>query len=1113
MLTMRLPLSFVRNYRGSPGATETDSKYDAVGKLVETIDPAQNVTKMDYDIRGNRTWMSDPNMGDWTYTYNALGELKKQKDPRDYEVTIEYDALGRMTERTSALVGASQSETTATWEYYDVTAQTTEFAWLGALRSSKLVDGAGHLQHRQLHYYDPLGRPETILSRVDQKWYYTVTKYDALSRPRHLYHYWKPGHEDDDEEAPGVQPPQGWESFRQTQHYNARGSVSKITDQFNHVWWEEGTYDSHGRIRGFDFAGSLAQTDRTYHPQTGALTAIQTIHTTGTLQHLGFAFDRVGNLTGRWQQWAGGLSETFTYDALNRLHTSQVSGQALQNVTYDAIGNIQTKTGVGSYVYSGINAGPHAVTGAGDYSYTYDANGNRASQSKAGSPESWTYSWTSANLPKRLTRQQAGLPDDWLEFTYDANHGRITQVNHASEQFYRQKKIYVGGLLEQEEKETFNGQSFQWELRQTRIFIQTPVGIIGSWTKAPGGETARDYFLKDHLGSITAVCRFAPAATGTAMELTLVEEYDFGPWGERRDAATWGDLASAPASYATDRGYTGHEMLAMAGLVHMNGRLYDPVIGRMISADPFVPEPGDLQSYNRYTYVNNNPLSYTDPSGFFLKKLFNKARAFIKSYWRPILAIAVAAFGQYYLVAPLTGGSAIAMSMAVGAVSGAIAGGSQGALWGALGGYVFGSIGQVGFENLAAKAFAHGIGGGILSRAQGENFGVGFVAAFATAGSSKSIREMGGTDLWGTVQRTMAAAVVGGTAAVIGGGKFRNGAVTGAFSWLFNSERGARAEQRISDDWSEVIHYIDEQIKADPGGEVVLSNKQFDAVALRDAYVTKNNGFDGMDVIEFNSQVRGYNGTFFRYPAVKFSLAIDGVKVTMLGSDINYYMQGFATAAAGSPGSNLNNERIALYNYGQSWRGALWFNWRSSIHNFNQIQNGKIMAAWGEKYYMQNQANIPDNTKIIQIRNGIMLVLMCLMLAACGGNKCKRLQGRVEDESVQRYVLQWVDENLRQPEQVSFVLPHPGGPWNVGLPHRGFDWNRLGIQSNETIQLFSRDLDESGFVYFGEGARYGVFVSIEADAQQELNDERFRNLPGRIVSSSGRFFVYCAPGD
>lgn len=64
------------------------------------------------------------------------------------------------------------------------------------------------------------------------------------------------------------------------------------------------------------------------------------------------------------------------------------------------------------------------------------------------------------------------------------------------------------------------------------------------------------------------------------------------------------------------RGYTGHEHIEEFELIHMNGRIYDPVVGRFLSADIFVPYPFKTQSFNRYSYVRNNPLKYIDPSGY-----------------------------------------------------------------------------------------------------------------------------------------------------------------------------------------------------------------------------------------------------------------------------------------------------------------------------------------------------------------------------------------------------------------------------------------------------------------------------------------------------------------
>ena len=90
------------------------------------------------------------------------------------------------------------------------------------------------------------------------------------------------------------------------------------------------------------------------------------------------------------------------------------------------------------------------------------------------------------------------------------------------------------------------------------------------------------------------------------------------------------------------RGYTFHEQLDSVALVHMNGRVYDPEIGRFLSADPFIQDITNSQALNAYAYVNNNPLSYTDPSGFFLSGLFKSIGNFFRSIGRAFASAAKA---------------------------------------------------------------------------------------------------------------------------------------------------------------------------------------------------------------------------------------------------------------------------------------------------------------------------------------------------------------------------------------------------------------------------------------------------------------------------------------
>ncbi len=130
-------------------------------------------------------------------------------------------------------------------------------------------------------------------------------------------------------------------------------------------------------------------------------------------------------------------------------------------------------------------------------------------------------------------------------------------------------------------------------------------------------ETHFEYAHRDHLGSIEVVTDESGAT---------LHDLAFDPFGLRKQSDWSGSLPSAEldALMVKDwgqaprvRGFTGHEHLDRTGFIHMNGRVYDPVLGRFVSPDPFVQFPGFSQSWNRYSYVNNTPTSFTDPTGYF----------------------------------------------------------------------------------------------------------------------------------------------------------------------------------------------------------------------------------------------------------------------------------------------------------------------------------------------------------------------------------------------------------------------------------------------------------------------------------------------------------------
>lgn len=122
-----------------------------------------------------------------------------------------------------------------------------------------------------------------------------------------------------------------------------------------------------------------------------------------------------------------------------------------------------------------------------------------------------------------------------------------------------------------------------------------------------GGNNIK-YLHHDHLGSIQAY----------SDELgKLYQELSYDAWGLRRNPDTWVvfDVAASGNAY-NDHSFGGHEHIDLFELVNMDGRMYDPVVGRFISADPFTQSPDFTQNLNRYAYCINNPLSLIDPSGY-----------------------------------------------------------------------------------------------------------------------------------------------------------------------------------------------------------------------------------------------------------------------------------------------------------------------------------------------------------------------------------------------------------------------------------------------------------------------------------------------------------------
>jgi RHS repeat-associated protein len=491
-----------------------------------------------------------------------------------------------------------------------------------------------------------------------------------------------------------------------------------------------------------------------------------------SVQDLGMAWDRVGNLVQR-ADYRVNRREDLAYDGLGRLtsvalRTAAGGLLATEFMAYAPSGNLSAKGPYTNYQYAHTGR-PHQVssvtTPSGARGYSYDANGNLL---QVTGPGARTVSWWSFNKPRRMERDASNHAEYWYGpggdramFRQSARiNGQLELILYGSPLYERR---HIGATVEHSH------------------YVQADGGTVAT-VKRTGTSTVNTtrYLHKDHLGSVVAI---------TSESGAIVEQLAYDAWGKRRPASTWQTPTPGAfvAAVTLSRGFTMHEHLDQVGLIHMGGRVYDPEIGRFLSPDPFVQFPASTQSFNRYAYVSNNPLSFTDPSGYFsLKSLIKTAVIVAVSYYTGNWATGA-------LKSALGAGAASAGGAIGGAVGGYLATGTaQGAMLGALSGGVAGGIGGMEGISNPIRASLHGITQGAISRAGGGRFGDGALGAFASSIGGNAIAR----EVRPGVGQAMVAAAVGGTASVIGGGKFANGAISAAMVNMFNHQSG-RWRQRF----------------------------------------------------------------------------------------------------------------------------------------------------------------------------------------------------------------------------------------------------------------------------------------------------------------------------
>ena len=425
--------------------------------------------------------------------------------------------------------------------------------------------------------------------------------------------------------------------------YNAHGYLSGIVNHAGGAKLETyGARDAYGNVGKETYGQDAAAvvTTRTFEAGSGRVTDIDTVHGTTTLQDNAYRWRTNGILTRR--DAAGGRAEAFAYDGLNRLLTATAArnGATVRTLTSgygtDKLGNpasmtssVSGEAGVASMHYGSRTAtaapGPDALTSAtvGGIANTlsHDTAGNVTRYDRASGDDRFI-AWDARNRPVTVTEGASAAtatPTARETFRYGPSSRRYYRQSSWREAGTQlsQETFYAGGGYEELRFAGANTATVIQKAQVTDNVLHVRKSVTtGTGNSATTVTTAHfEYAHRDHLGSVEAISRLVDGALS-------VRHLAYDPYGSRR-ATDWTRslTAAEKATLAgtlretTSRGFTGHEQLDRVGLIHMHGRMYDPVLGRYLSPDAAVSHPGFSQSWNGYAYVSNSPLSYTDPTG------------------------------------------------------------------------------------------------------------------------------------------------------------------------------------------------------------------------------------------------------------------------------------------------------------------------------------------------------------------------------------------------------------------------------------------------------------------------------------------------------------------
>ena len=531
--------------------------------VVAITDAEGNITSASYNALGQRTQSKDPDQGTWSFSYDAFGELLTQTDARlAVSSAVARDGLGRTTQRQTvppaSVPGGMASDTTFDqWGYDPTTSLLTSV--LRRRGTNSVSPSSNPLVWQETYTYEAATfRPSTTTTTITegttpQSNLFSQTVYDTSGRV--MTHQYPSG--------------------LIVQHrYTAYGQLDALSNAgTGYVYWVSLGQNQWQHTVSEQFPGVITGMYVDY----GSTGRAQTLGWTGTTaDQMTYAYDSFGNLTKQTRAVPYSNNETYTYDAVQRLTQASRATGNIVSYGYSDSGNLTSKTDFGSYSYGAINSrtsgcGPHAVYAVGSTSYNCDTNGNVIGGSTL------TTTFDVNNQARTAARSGSGS----ITWAYNAL-GERDYESDGTERY-------------------FVGDEFRIEGANKRHELG-PVIVTRN-----GGTDTIAVALRDRLGSTLNIIDNGGAP--------VARQYD--AFGKPRN----GDMTDrAPATLAlqppTIFGFTDHEHDDSVLLIHMKGRVFDYQLGRFLSVDPLIGNPMNSQSINPYSYIGNNPLSGTDPTGY-----------------------------------------------------------------------------------------------------------------------------------------------------------------------------------------------------------------------------------------------------------------------------------------------------------------------------------------------------------------------------------------------------------------------------------------------------------------------------------------------------------------